>query len=524
MSQGKSLFSSHGCITCHTIEGKGGKVGPNLSNIGSQGLSMEWLTVQIKDPKKHDPGSIMPSFSSMSDQDINSLTTYLESLKSSSEQSSSQSSNDPNSVSAKSNDPNVNSGSSQTQNASLINDGKSLFSSEGCIGCHTINGNGGSVGPNLSTVGSKGLSKEWLTVQIKDPKKHDPGSVMPSFSSLSDNDVDALTTYLESLKKSPSKQTSSTQSSTQEKEPTTSVQTKTTSPPRTTEPNATSMESMPTGRAAYFVGDPPHGKKLYDKHCNNCHGKDGKGGISNPGSASGEIPALNPISKELFSSNPITFAENIDRYIQHGAKPPGPHPEKAMPAYGDNLKLTQEMIAEIEAYILKLNGVNRAEVLHPGVAPVAFFGMTLIGYGIAVFIILGLGTKLDKNIPNDNNDTGSGTPESGSDYSEEKTLPENEEKQTQSQDISAIETEKLGHLRQKSQESQTTSASFVIVVIIVITIIATSVMLIFRTFVTSKPIPSGINQHISGKQETSSESNSGNTSQSQDNQQRESEE
>jgi ubiquinol-cytochrome c reductase cytochrome b subunit len=504
ISQGKSLFSSKGCMGCHAIDGKGGSVGPNLSNIGSKGLSTEWLTIQIKDPKKHDPSTVMPSFSSMSDQDLKALTIYLESRNSSSKQASTQSSDDPNTVSAQSNDPNETSDSSQGQNASLISKGKSLFSSEGCIGCHTIDGEGGSVGPNLSTVGSKSLSKEWLTIQLKDPKKHDPSTVMPSFSTMSDQDINALTTYLESLK------SSSGQSSTQEKKPGTPTKTKTTSPPSKTptEPNAASVESMPTGKAAYLVGNPPHGKKLYAKYCSQCHGKDGKGGVSNPGSASEEIPPLNPISKRLFSNNPITFAENIDRYIQHGAKPKGPHPEKVMPAFGDGLKLTQQMMAEIEAYILKLNGVNRAAIIYPGIAPVAFFGMTLIGYAIAVFVIFMLRTKLSKNNHNNHSRNASDTPESRTDSSREESPTEHGQDRTRSQEASAVEIQRLRRIKEKSRESRTTSVSFVIVVIIVVAVIATAVMLIFSSFVTTKPIPSGINQHISAKQANQSDSNS----------------
>ena len=127
-----------------------------------------------------------------------------------------------------------------------------------------------------------------------------------------------------------------------------------------------------------------HGKLLFDKWCQRCHGKDGKDDVSNPGSDDGTVPPLNPIDESLFSENPVTFAENIDRYIQHGSMPDGPHPEKFMPAWGDDLKLTQEMISEIEAYILRLNGVDRAKIMTPGVRPWVFFLICLIAITLAL--------------------------------------------------------------------------------------------------------------------------------------------
>ncbi len=76
--------------------------------------------------------------------------------------------------------------------------GSSLFAKEGCMGCHTINGAGGSMGPDLSHVGSK-KSESWLKKQITDPNSHFPGGSMPS-SQMSGAHLKALSSYLESLK------------------------------------------------------------------------------------------------------------------------------------------------------------------------------------------------------------------------------------------------------------------------------------------------------------------------------------
>jgi mono/diheme cytochrome c family protein len=79
--RGKQLFEKVGCLGCHTVHGQGGKVGPDLSNEGNAGLSRQWLSTQIRDPKKNDPQSIMPAFGNLSDQQVKDLVDYLESLK-----------------------------------------------------------------------------------------------------------------------------------------------------------------------------------------------------------------------------------------------------------------------------------------------------------------------------------------------------------------------------------------------------------------------------------------------------------
>jgi mono/diheme cytochrome c family protein len=79
--RGEQLFESRGCMGCHTVNGQGGNVGPDLSNEGNSGHSTQWLATQIRDPKSHDPQTAMPAFNNLSDQQVNDLVAYLESLK-----------------------------------------------------------------------------------------------------------------------------------------------------------------------------------------------------------------------------------------------------------------------------------------------------------------------------------------------------------------------------------------------------------------------------------------------------------
>ena len=113
----------------------------------------------------------------------------------------------------------------------------------------------------------------------------------------------------------------------------------------------------PPGKAAALIGDRKKGENLFTKNCQSCHGPQGKDNVPNPGSSDGTVPPLNPIDPELANKKPSVFAANIDRFIQHGSIPTGSNPVLFMPNWGE--KLSQPALADLEAYIMHLNGVTR---------------------------------------------------------------------------------------------------------------------------------------------------------------------
>ncbi len=74
--KGADLFRSEGCIECHTINGRGGKIGPDLTSV-TERRSAGWIKDQIKEPRSHNPSSRMPSFSHLSWMELRALTGYL---------------------------------------------------------------------------------------------------------------------------------------------------------------------------------------------------------------------------------------------------------------------------------------------------------------------------------------------------------------------------------------------------------------------------------------------------------------
>ena len=271
---------------------------------------------------------------------------------------------------------------STTHLSSSAQEGSKLVHSLGCMGCHSINGSGGTIAPDLSHEVAKGHSKIWIITQIRDPKKHDPTSIMPAFTNINNQQVAEIADYLLSLGSGTRAGAGSSTGAggTAPVSPGTTVSADTTIPSTA----AVLANLGPPGPASNYIGNPKHGAVLYRQRCESCHGIKGKGGTPNPGSATGVVPALNPIDSVLYSKDANTFTDNIDRFIQHGSTPPGPDPSLHMQNFGDSHVLTQQQIAQIEAYILELNGVNRAQLRHPGLPPKQFLWISLVVFGVFV--------------------------------------------------------------------------------------------------------------------------------------------
>ena len=265
--------------------------------------------------------------------------------------------------------------------AVTIGRGAVIYQANGCSGCHRINGSGGVIGPDLSNEGNQSRLREWLSIQIGNPKAHFPDTIMPSFSKLSGQEMSDLIDYLLGLTAAGAQQ------------PTTgspaAAKTAETAPAENLVLAMPAMKEL-TGPAANIIGSYEQGELLFGQQCTSCHGPAGKGKTPNPGSEDRFVPALNPIDRKLFSKKPQEFADTIDKVLQHGSTPKGPKPRLQMPAFGDNSTLTQQQISNIEAYILRLNNVDRAELVNPGMSPVQFFFIAVPAFLLIMLLIEGI--------------------------------------------------------------------------------------------------------------------------------------
>jgi cytochrome c551/c552 len=78
--------------------------------------------------------------------------------------------------------------------------GATLFAQSACLNCHTYQNVGGTVGPNLTAIGSKHLGIDFQIRHLKCPSCVNPGSPMPSFAGFSDQQLHELATFLEASK------------------------------------------------------------------------------------------------------------------------------------------------------------------------------------------------------------------------------------------------------------------------------------------------------------------------------------
>ena len=80
----------------------------------------------------------------------------------------------------------------------LVGQGRAAFRDQGCYGCHTAEGMGTAIGPDLSRIGAR-RNEAYLARWLRDPSAQRPSAHMPKLD-LSEAEVRALAAYLGSLK------------------------------------------------------------------------------------------------------------------------------------------------------------------------------------------------------------------------------------------------------------------------------------------------------------------------------------
>jgi mono/diheme cytochrome c family protein len=148
--------------------------------------------------------------------------------------------------------------------ADSIENGKNLFASTGCVGCHTTDGKGGLAGPDLSNEPGKGRSREWLAGKIRDPKVDNPQTIMPTVPALLDEDIDDLVAYLLSLPTAGAR-TAATDAGTAQQDPPVVPAIFASSAP-----GAGTAQGQPAAPAA-SASPLAVGGKMWSQRCGQCH-------------------------------------------------------------------------------------------------------------------------------------------------------------------------------------------------------------------------------------------------------------
>jgi mono/diheme cytochrome c family protein len=192
--------------------------------------------------------------------------------------------------------------------------GKGYFDGFGCNRCHTIAGEGGEYGPDLTYIGFR-KSKDWLDLWLKDPHGWKASTVMPNLH-LSEPVRASLVAYLSSLK------------------------------------GDAYRLSPPWNKAEHRADSVKRGETLFNKAgCVGCHGRAGVGGNPNNNVAGNKIPTLTLVA-DGFSRDEIISKVKIGVPKSAKEDPSGPDPMLNMPAWGQVLK--DDEIESLADYLLSL--------------------------------------------------------------------------------------------------------------------------------------------------------------------------
>jgi len=81
-----------------------------------------------------------------------------------------------------------------------VEKGRKIYQQSGCVACHKIKGEGSPVAPDLTRVGVTRTEPAWYRKFLRDPASVNPASRMPPYGDLSNEEMEALISYLLTLK------------------------------------------------------------------------------------------------------------------------------------------------------------------------------------------------------------------------------------------------------------------------------------------------------------------------------------
>jgi nitric oxide reductase subunit C len=184
---GKRVWHKYNCNDCHTILGIGGYYSPDVTKAYST-RGETWLKTFLKNPEGPDPQRRKMPNLNLSEDEIKKLIAYFKWVDAI----------DTNQWPPKPvGEAKPKEGALEEKPQTLL--GKNVYNQYRCDLCHKIGGEGGTIGPDLTHIGSNKESP-WLAKQIRNPKLHNPNTQMPPFPQISEGEIQALVDYLVSLK------------------------------------------------------------------------------------------------------------------------------------------------------------------------------------------------------------------------------------------------------------------------------------------------------------------------------------
>jgi nitric oxide reductase subunit C len=185
---GKHAFERYNCNDCHTILGFGGYYAPDLTRayarLGEDAVRrrLESPEVVFEDSYRKMPQQHIPR------ADIENLVAFLEWV--SSIENHDWPPQDSKNRWKRSTE--------RLLGSAAMSPAAALVSQENCLTCHSLRGEGGTVGPRLEWIGGR-RDAEWVARYLADPQAVAPGSRMPAFPQLSEGQRQMIAEFVVSL-------------------------------------------------------------------------------------------------------------------------------------------------------------------------------------------------------------------------------------------------------------------------------------------------------------------------------------
>ncbi len=200
VEHGKRLVVENGCAACHDINGvkKPENFAPELSRVGSKPLNQlifvegvehtlpDYVGAKVRNPRAFGPSLKMPQFR-FTPQQVDAVTTALLALTDR----------------AQSQPPSMRIAAVPQTKYEPAGHAGQLMRDLRCFSCHTINGHGGDMAPDLTWEGTA-VQREWLAQFLNNPETLRPALIrrMPKFN-LTQPEINTLTDYMMTVYQTP---------------------------------------------------------------------------------------------------------------------------------------------------------------------------------------------------------------------------------------------------------------------------------------------------------------------------------
>ncbi len=181
VADGKMAWHKYDCIGCHTILGNGTYFAPDVTRVAAQ-KPKSYLKAFLMDPKAVNANAVMPTLG-ITSTEADNLVAFLDWV------SKVDTNNWP---------PKPILAAAAAAGSQAPSAGQLVYQRQGCSNCHSINGIGGTSGPDLSKEGSR-HDRGWFIGHFKDPEKYIRNSAMPPVAA-SEQDIEQLTAYMMTLR------------------------------------------------------------------------------------------------------------------------------------------------------------------------------------------------------------------------------------------------------------------------------------------------------------------------------------